>query len=422
MWGIYESNTEQPPLYKRPRNYVTTNFAKYIVDTNASYFIGKPMTYNIPNKALNKEMNYISKMNSEADHNYKIAQDMGIYGYGAEIMYMDEESNIRYRYIPAYQAIFVYSDSDYEKLLFGIRFYLMPTSNTSMECKGELYTDKDIYYFDASGITDIKPHPFGVVPMIQYTNNNNITGDILNVIDILDTYNNMEMITANDFEYFSNAILLLRGYQGTSDEELRKLFRDRILLTDEDGDASWLMKDLPSQALEDYKKRLLDDLQTISNTPILNNLAGGQNVTATAVRFKLIGLEQSATQKERSFKKSLNIRTQGILNVLNLKKNKKYSIEDIMVQFHRNVPENEQEKIEMITKLTGIISEETQLEQVPFVEDVTAEMARKKAERKEMFEESVESGSYSTDDTRGFAADEKSQQDEKVSSKDKEEI
>ena len=55
----------------------------------------------------------------------------------------------------------------------------------------------------------------------------------------------------------------------------------------------------------------------------------------------------------------------------------------IDINFTRNIPSNDTDIANMVNTLKDIVSEETLLAQIPFVEDVQAEVERLKAEREE---------------------------------------
>jgi hypothetical protein len=55
----------------------------------------------------------------------------------------------------------------------------------------------------------------------------------------------------------------------------------------------------------------------------------------------------------------------------------------IEIIFTRNIPSNDTDIANMVNTLSGIVSDETLLAQIPFVEDVEAELERVKAEKEE---------------------------------------
>lgn len=96
-----------------------------------------------------------------------------------------------------------------------------------------------------------------------------------------------------------------------------------------------------------------------------------------ALGYKLLALEQLTAQKEMYFKKALNQRLQLMIDFYNLNLEPK----QIQKVFTRNTPKNLVEIADVVTKLSGIVSQETLLSNIPFVEEAKTEMEKLKAEQ-----------------------------------------
>ena len=90
-------------------------------------------------------------------------------------------------------------------------------------------------------------------------------------------------------------------------------------------------------------------------------------------------MEQSTSKKESFFRFGLQRRIEIITNILNLK-GSNYDYRRVNITFTRNLPTDEVIIADMISKLTGIVSNETLLEQIPFVTDIEQEKERLKAQ------------------------------------------
>lgn len=91
--------------------------------------------------------------------------------------------------------------------------------------------------------------------------------------------------------------------------------------------------------------------------------------------YKLLGLEQKATDKEANFKKGLQRRFEIICNFLNTK-GSSFDFRDISITFTRNKPINELEAVQIATQLKGLVSEMTAISYLPMVADVSEELER----------------------------------------------
>jgi len=124
-----------------------------------------------------------------------------------------------------------------------------------------------------------------------------------------------------------------------------------------------------------FKERLVKDIHKFSNTANLTDEQFAGNVSGVALQYKLWGMEQNTSQKEREFKKALQRRIELICNYLGTI-GPKYDWRDISISFTRNVPENSDEIATMITKLRGIVSDETLISRLPFIDDPVTELKK----------------------------------------------
>ena len=92
------------------------------------------------------------------------------------------------------------------------------------------------------------------------------------------------------------------------------------------------------------------------------------------MKYKLLGMENITSIKESKFRKGLMKRIELLTNFLNLSINSDYTYTEIMPVFTRNIPSNDVETVNMIKQLYGMISDKTLLSQLPFIEDVQAEL------------------------------------------------
>ena len=129
----------------KPNNKLSHGYARYITDTYCGYFLGEPVTYKSSNENLLEELNKVFKYNDEADNNTSIAQESSICGYAYEILYVDEDSNLRFKQIPTEEMIVVYDNSLEEKMQFAIRYYDVYSLDDEEDIKEvTLYTSNEI--------------------------------------------------------------------------------------------------------------------------------------------------------------------------------------------------------------------------------------------------------------------------------------
>lgn len=123
------------------------------------------------------------------------------------------------------------------------------------------------------------------------------------------------------------------------------------------------------------KTRLQRNIHKFSNIPDMSDDSFAGNTSGVAIKYKLIGLEQIRSRKEREFKKALQRRIELIANILKLKNQAQIDFRDVEIQFTANIPANVLEQAQIVSQLDGLISRKTLLGLLPFVTDAAAELA-----------------------------------------------
>jgi SPP1 family phage portal protein len=96
----------------------------------------------------------------------------------------------------------------------------------------------------------------------------------------------------------------------------------------------------------------------------------------------LLGTENLVSIKERKFKRGLQQRLE-LMSMINGVLREGFDWRAIDIVFTRNIPSNDTDIANMINTLKDVVSEETLLAQIPFVDDVQGELERLKTQREE---------------------------------------
>lgn len=371
----------------KPNNKVVHPYAQYITDTLTGYFVGEPVTYS-SNEDINS-LKMIFEYNDEQDENMTLAKDCSIFGKAWEYLYIDKDGNIRFQAMDPRQIIPVYGTTIDNELIAVIRFY--PRRDLVFGVDDvivEVYTDKEVRKFKSDEsmaqlhFIEAQPHAFNSVPFVEYKNNDDSYGDFEGVISLIDAYDALVSDDLNDFEYFVDAYLALYGYTAEP-EDIQAMKDQRVLLLDNDGKAEWLVKSGDSTGVETTKQRLERDIHKFSKTPDSNDTNFGANVSGVAMRYKLLGTENLGSIKERKFKKGLQHRIELIAHMLGVLSRPSFDWLGVEIIFTRNLPVNEDDVSAMIKNLNGIVSKQTLVGQLPFVDDPEQEMKQLNNELKQ---------------------------------------
>lgn len=377
----YDTNGNAVVDDTKPNNKVSHPYANYITDTLTGYFMGEGITYSSLDEQVLDELNMVLEYNDAADEDTELAKDMSIFGLGVELQYVDEDGNVRFKRLDPREVVLVYDDTLEEDLLYAVRYFPSEDILTDkITMNVEVYGAKDIKYYTASedlgSFTYIgeTPHFFELCPVSVFCNNEEEIGDFENVITLIDAYDSLESDSMNDFEYFVDAYLCLTGLVADSDD-IAAMKSNRVLLLDSDSDAKWLTKDSSNTNVENMKDRLDADIHKFAKVPDMSDEAFAGNASGVAIKYKTMPMENVVAIKERKFKKGIQRRIELIFNILNIK-GEGHDWRAIDMTFTRNLPTNDTEIAQMVSTLSGIVSNETLLAQIPFVDDVPTEQEK----------------------------------------------
>lgn len=370
----------------KPNNKIANAYASYITDTLVGYFIGEPVTYTSNDNVLIQDLNMILEYNDEADENAELAKNASIYGVAYEMLYLSEEDKmIRFKSLNPKEVIPIFDKTVEQNLLAVMRYYedydyVDDNTYTIVEVIDSKMVRR--YKLDTGlSLLEEYPHYFSMVPVAIFKNNEDETGDFEQVISLIDAYDKMESDSLNDFEYFVDAYLALYGFTADS-EDIAKMKENRVLLMDEGTSAEWLVKQTSDAYVENMKNRLDKDIHKFAKCPNMSDEEFASNASGIAIKFKLLGTENLVSIKERKFKRGLQQRLE-LMSMINSVLREGFDWRAIDIVFTRNIPSNDTDIANMVNTLKDIVSEQTLLAQIPFVDDVQTELERVKTEREE---------------------------------------
>ena len=382
-------------------NKLVHAYPKYITDFNTGFFMGQSVKYvaaaldeEEDDKFL-EEYQKICNHNNEAKENLTLAKTCSIKGEAYELLWIDDNAQVRFKAIEPDNAFLIYDMSIEDNVKFGIRYYSEKVDNVTTTY-AYVYDDKAMYlYSDESSngvfkLEEVKPHPFGAVPLLHFKNNEELQGDFEQVISLIDAYNREQSNTLNDMDQFSDAYLALTNYSATDEEDVEKMNKRRIILLDSDGDAKWLTKDVNDSWVENFKLRTNKDIHKLSFTPDFADESFGTNLPGVSLRLKLLTAEELRNTKEMYFRESLTKRMDLIASYLNIINNDELVRNQIQMQFSDSLPQNILELTQIIQNLSQDVSTETRLSLLPFIENPADEIEKKANEEQESFDKSMQ--------------------------------
>lgn len=406
--GEHEIKNRTMSSNNLPNNKLVCNHAAYITDMAVGYVFGVPISYNAKD---NKEetINDIFTLIDEDSHNNELALDISITGVGNELLYMsnDDTPILKLAVSSPLNTFLVEDDTVDHNPLFAVTYNQMyDLEGSSKGYDIIVYTKDKKYKYHASDLSSSsyellkeEEHYFGEVPVIEYKNNKNSTGDFEKVISLIDAYNILQSDRVNDKAQLADALLAIIGQSlGDNEDEVTKtakLIKEyKILELDEGGDAKYLTKQLNEADVEVLKKSIKDDIHEFSKVPCLTDENFVGNSSGVAMKYKLLGFEQLGKTKERYFKKGLRQRLDMMANVENTRQ-KNINVADIDIVMKRSLPVDDELKARIAQETDGFISWETRVKEYNPEIDVKEERKRLEEENNKKLEQQQKAfGSY----------------------------
>ena len=361
----------------KPCNKTVINYCKNIVDSYCGY-LATPGYISYTSAQDIEDIMDILKYNDYQAEDSDFLLDALVYGTAAELMYIDGDGQTRFRLINPTQCFGVYDDSLTGDLLYFVRIYPVNEWDNSDKYNVDVYSDYDVKHYSMYGyngaLTFIgeEPHFFSQCPANIFTlPDEKSIFDC--VISLQDSVNELLSAEIDDYSAFCDAYLVLEGLDADP-EDIAAMKENRVLIIPEGANASYLTKAAQDAQVENILKRLHDSVYRVAQCPDFSSesFVGGVS-SGIAIQYRLTGMETRAGKIEALMKKALQRRIEIICGIASLKLGEEV-FTDIDITFQRNIPEDITSTINMINSLKGSVSDATLLAQLPFINDVQAEL------------------------------------------------
>lgn len=390
-------------LQKREQN-MSINIPKNMVNTFAGFFAGIPAKINyVPsgssvNDPLDTKSQQINdwisnSLNSShySDVLFELSKKADIYGRSYLLSYTDPNDNIKFTDVSPEQCLIVYDNKLASNPMFAIYF-----NAVNNNFYGTVYTQDHMYDFTPSDLTSQEnmekceeKNPFNDIPVSEMPENDERLGmfdDAMSAIDKLDRAYSLKF---NDVEYFSNALLFLKGFKKLTSEQRKTIKRWHILQSDDnsgennDVDAKFLEKPQNDTQQEHFMDRVTSQIYQNAQVINLSDPQLGSSASGDALGKKLQPMVMLADSKARkmtnSFKQLLAILLNkcDCLNGLSVDD----VVNDIQIKFTPNIPHSLLDESNIVKNLNGIVSLQTLLSYLSNINNVPQEVEQINAEK-----------------------------------------
>lgn len=362
----------------RPNNLLRVPFPRYISEVHTGYFLGLP-----PSLAFERQRESQAFCDLSAalrlDHLlFDIGRDMSICGAGFALVWLDRTGLRACRCDPL-TCFAIRSGEAGAPLLGTVRLFQDESGGTGgILCQADAMRP---FTWDGTRVHmgQARDNPLRVISLVPFANNCQGCGDFEMVTGLVDAYNLLLSGAMDDMQSVANAFLALYGMQGTTQGDIDEANRTRVLSLAEGGRAEFVVKELNHEALGQLETNLRRSILQLSMTPDLSDQQFAGNASGVAMQYKLWGIEQVRSAKERSFTDALFHLLavfSGGLSVLG-------STVDLTagkVAFYKNLPQNHTELAQTLLSLSPVLSQRTILEHLPWVSNPEEELRRKAEE------------------------------------------
>ncbi|MBU5458641.1 phage portal protein [Oscillibacter sp. MSJ-31] len=362
----------------RPDNRLRAPFPRYITEVHTGYFLGLSPTLAYGDAAAGGRYAELSRALDLPHLYFDLGRDLSICGAGFALVWA-ERSGVRVCRCDPCDCFAIRSGDAGAPLLAAVRLF----AGGKGETRGVLYTAERLipFVWDRTGVTlgTAEENLLHTIPLLPFYNNCQGVGDFEMVTGLVDAYNLLLSGALDDMQSVDNAFLALYGMQGTTQKDIEQANRTRILVLSEGGRAEFVVKNLNHEALGQLEANLRRSILQLSMTPDLGDEHFAGNSSGVALQYKLWGIEQVRSAKERSFTVGLRSLL-GVLSAGERLMGRGVALSGGELTFYKNLPQGNTALASTLLSLAPVLSQQTILENLPWVSDAQEELRRKAAE------------------------------------------
>lgn len=385
------------PDENAPDNKVPVSYARKIISTIVGYMY-KPglVRYASDDEAYMESLNEVFRLNSEPIKTAQLGRQTSVQGVGYEFHYVgaaegDERTPLkavpRFAMLPVSEVIPVHSYDIEPVLKAFIRWYKRGDKSLA-DVYYPLRVDHYELLQDDNKLEALgrESHPYPVVPLNIYRNNDEMLGDFSAVRPLIDAYDVLMSDSMNEFDRFAWAYLLLKGF-GLSNKEAQDIKWKRMFENlDADDAVSFLTKDIPTEYIKFMAEWCRMEIHSQSGIPDVNDLKFGAAASGTTIDKFIYLMELFTDPKEALFRQGLERRIEIVNTILKVRDGSEGK--PVEITMSRNLPVDDIKNADALTKYSGHVTERTLLQNfAPFVKDVDKELAALDEEKQKNLEQ-----------------------------------
>lgn len=352
----------------------------------------------------------LASLNNDRTEETALFRQALLYGSTYERILETENNNLKYINLDALNTVAIYNNDVDAKLEAVISRFLTGENGVDINYY-RVYTKSDVRIYRCDNRTevkdkvkeeDVKPHNWNKVPVVCYESDFSILDRCQGLIisyenlinNVYDTYQyNAEDCKMKIVGYRpQNPVMIPNPEYDPADpkkkdlpkmminplrqEEDEFVLKGKTFYVEEGGDADWLTKPVEANDVTKMLNYYMDGIFQLCGIPNTSDLAfnsGDLNASAIDRKFYIMSIAMSDIRE--GITGLIYERFKMLLDRINLKNGTKYDIHNVTITVHTNLPSMEDENIDQMIRLNGLLSQETILEKLGY--DYETEKARK---------------------------------------------
>ena len=402
--------TSSKLMYTGKNDDTIVPFEKYITDLATGYLSGKPiysvtdtldedkvkLLQNLLDKDQKDEdykkgmeiiIDYVTGYNDDATEHYNLVHDILELTSCYELVYENEDNEIVYSKYDPLQTVATW---DYEipaNLTGLIRVWEEKDLNGNIVTMVELtdkYGTRTYEKNNKDEVTEkeVNNHNWGDVPAIAVETDYSI---FESCEDVIEAYEQLIQNIRNTYQYNdTDCKLMITGYSPENPmtttngdgevilnqarlQEDNAWLKTKTIYVGEGGNVQWLIKQLDSGGAINILKTYVDLMFQLAGIPNTTDLAfNSADLNASAIDRKFYVMNMATANIVSELKKAYLRRWELIFNRINLKKSTSFDFRDIDIDLPKNLPANDDERIDSMMKLQSLLSEQTIIEKLGY--------------------------------------------------------
>lgn len=377
-----------------PDHHIVVPMAKYLIDTYNGYFLGIPPVFALPNTNDNEKLQDWLNETSFVDKLSELSREVDIYGKSYLFVYQNEDAQTCITILPPTKCFMIYDDSVERAPMCFVRY----TYDALKRLNFTVYYADEVQVYNDSQLADTKINVYKRVPAVQFIANDDKNSMLEPVQTLLESLNDAMSQKANQLDYFSDSYLKIIGAKFPVDPKTGKmqvpdLKTNKVLfLNPIDGSgvtpsADFISKPDGDGMQEHYIDRIVKYIYEGALVPDPTDQNFNGNQSGVSMKYKYWAMQTKSASKERKFTQSLrNLFKIVFAGGMVLPDSEKDVWRDMKFTFVRNVPTNLEGEIEAAKNAEGLVSKQTQLSLLSFVQNPQTEIEQMQKEQRDQIQ------------------------------------